>query len=95
MSTKVREFLSTSRGKVATAITSSAVILATALPLSASADEVTTPVTSFPITADMLSGVTEGFNSAVAIAVPVGVAIMAVMIGIGFVPKLIKKFTKG
>lgn len=92
MSTKVREFLSTSRGKVATAITSSAVILATALPLSASADEVTT---SFPITADMLSGVTEGFNSAVAIAVPVGVGIMAIMLGIKFVPKLIKYFTKG
>lgn len=94
MSTKVREFLSTSRGKFATAITSSAVILATALPLSASADE-TTAVTAFPITADMLSGVTEGFNSAVSIAVPVGVSIMAIMIGIRFVPKLIKYFTKG
>lgn len=93
MITKVKEFLSTSRGKVATVITSSAVILGTALPLSASADEVTT--TSFPITADMLSGVTQGFNSAVAIAVPVGVSIMAIIIGIGFVPKLIKKFTRG
>lgn len=94
MSTKVRDFISTSRGKVATAITSSAVILATAFPLYASADEVTT-TTSFPITADMLSGVTNGFNSAVAIAVPVGVSIMAIMIGISFVPKLIKKFTRG
>lgn len=45
---------------------------------------------TFPITSEMLAGVTTNFNSAVAVAVPVGIGVMAVILGIKFVPRLIK-----
>ena len=46
---------------------------------------------TFPITSEMLSGVTTNFNSAVEIAAPIGLSIMGVVMGIKFVPKLIKR----
>lgn len=49
-------------------------------------------INTFPITSSDLSGVTSAFNSAVQVAVPIGVGIMSVMMGIRFVPKIIKRF---
>ena len=45
---------------------------------------------TFPITSEMLASVQTNFNSAVAVAVPVGIGVMAVILGIKFVPRLIK-----
>lgn len=50
--------------------------------------------TTFPITQDMLSGVTTNFNEAVTVAAPIGVGVMAVILGVKFVPKLIKALSK-
>ena len=49
-------------------------------------------VATFPVTAAMLQAVQTNFDSAVSVAVPVGVAIMAVMIGIRYIPRIIKAF---
>ena len=46
---------------------------------------------TFPVTSEMLSSVTDNFNSAIAVAAPVGIGIMAIILGVNFVPKLIKK----
>lgn len=64
---------------------------AMALPLTASADEVTP---AFPVTSDMLKGVTSSMNSAIAVAVPVGIGVMAVLLGVYIVPKIIKRLAK-
>lgn len=50
---------------------------------------------TFPITAAMLSGVTDMFTSAITVAAPVGIAILAIYIGVRAVPKLIKMIGKG
>lgn len=39
-----------------------------------------------------LSAVTTNFNSAIQVAIPVAVGIMAVMLGIKFIPKMIRAF---
>lgn len=49
---------------------------------------------TFPITSDMLAGVTSDFTSAVTVAAPVGIGIMALILGIRFVPRLIKMLAK-
>ena len=48
---------------------------------------------AFPISAADLAGVTDNFNSAISVAAPIGLGIMAVILGVNFVPKMIKKFT--
>ena len=88
MTTKVKEFFKSSKSKVFAVILG--IVCAMALPLTAFADEVSG--NSFPITSDMLSGVTTNFNSAISVAAPIGIGIMAIILGIKFVPKLIKKF---
>lgn len=50
--------------------------------------------TALGITAAMLQPVLTYLQEAVAVAVPVGIGIMAVLIGVGFVPKIIHKFVK-
>lgn len=81
-----KDVFNSKKAKVAAALGSAAIM---ALPVTAFADETGG---SFPITSDMLSGVTSNFNSAVAVAVPVGIGIMSLMLGVKFVPKLLKKF---
>ena len=49
---------------------------------------------TFPITSEMLAGVTTNFNSAVSVAAPVGIGIMAVILGLRFVPRLIKMLAR-
>ena len=46
---------------------------------------------TFPITADMLEPITDYLTSAVTVAAPIGIAILAVMLGVKFVPKIINK----
>lgn len=53
--------------------------------------DATTPVTTFPITADMLEPIKTYLTSAVTVAAPIGIAIFAVMLGVRFVPKIINK----
>lgn len=44
------------------------------------------------ITSDMLSGLTDIIGDNLAVIVPAGVGIMAILLGITIVPKVIKKF---
>lgn len=90
--TTILEILRTKKSKLC--VTLAAVIgcvLAMAVPLTASAEEVNG---AFPVTADMLSGVTTNMNSAIAVAVPIGIGVMAVLLGVYLVPKIIKKLAK-
>lgn len=50
---------------------------------------------AFPVTQEMLSGVGDSINSAIGVVLPVAVPIMGLIIGIKFIPSLVKKFTKG
>lgn len=59
--------------------------------ISASADEV---APAFPITSNDLSAVSTNINSAISAVVPVGLGVMAVLLGVYLVPKLIKRFIK-
>lgn len=60
-----------------------------ALPLTASAEEV-----AFPVTSAMLAPVSSSMNSAITVAVPVGIGVMAVLLGVYLVPKIIKRLAK-
>lgn len=86
---KVKEFLKSKKAKVITAVSAASLMI---VPVTAFADE--TGGSSFPITSDMLSGVTSNFNSAVAVAAPAGISIMCVILGIKFVPRLVKMLAK-
>lgn len=48
--------------------------------------------TTFTITADMLSPVTTAISSGLTTLVPIGLGIMATMIGISLIPRIIYKF---
>lgn len=88
--TTIMEKLSTKKSKLLMA--SSAVMACVmALPLTASADEVTP---AFPVTSAMLAPVTSTMNSAISVAVPVGIGVMAVLLGVYLVPKIIKRLAK-
>lgn len=50
---------------------------------------------AYTITADALDVVTSTLTSNLEVIVPFGLGITAIMIGVGFIPKLIKKFTRG
>lgn len=81
----IKDFFSKKSKAISVAL---AALMMTALSaVTAFADEVTN---TFPITSQDLSGVTSNFNSAVEVAVPVAIGIMGVILGIKFVPKLIK-----
>ena len=49
---------------------------------------------TFPVTSNMLSDVTTNMNAAISVAVPVGIGVMAVLLGVYLVPKIIKKLSK-
>lgn len=44
------------------------------------------------VTADMLKGVTDTVNGNINVILPVGVGVMATLIGVGIIPKIIHKF---
>lgn len=46
----------------------------------------------FAVTADMFSGLTSGITANAEVLIPVGVGIMAIMIGISVIPRIIYKF---
>lgn len=50
-----------------------------------------TTTTAF-VTADMLAPITDSLNANLQVLVPVGIAIMAVMIGISLIPRIVYKF---
>ena len=50
--------------------------------------------TSFAITSSMLAPITSAVNSGLTTIVPVGIGIMAIILGIGLIPKIIKRFTR-
>ncbi len=44
------------------------------------------------VTADMFSGLTGAISSNAAVIIPVGVSIMAIMVGISLIPRILYKF---
>lgn len=48
--------------------------------------------TAFAVTADMVAPITNAINSGLEVLVPIGVGIMAVMIGISLIPRVIYRF---
>lgn len=49
-------------------------------------------VTSFAITSEMIAPITSAINSGLEVLVPIGIGIMAVMIGISLIPRVIYRF---
>lgn len=49
---------------------------------------------TLPITAADLAPITTMFNQAVTLALDIGIPIMATMIGLRFVPKLVKRWAR-
>ena len=47
------------------------------------------------ITSDMLQPLVDGIVANVNVILPIGISLFALFIGIGIVPTLIKKFTRG
>lgn len=47
---------------------------------------------SVAITSDMLSPLVNGITANIGVILPVGITIMAIMIGVGLIPKIIAKF---
>jgi len=50
--------------------------------------------TPFELTPAMFDPLIEGITTNISVIVPIGLGIMATMIGISFIPKLIRKFIK-
>lgn len=50
---------------------------------------------SVVVTEEMLQPVINGVTGNVSVILPVGIIIFGILLGIGFVPKIIKKFAKG
>lgn len=50
--------------------------------------------TSLGITAAMLQPVMDYLKEAVSVSVPIGIGVMAILIGVGFVPKIVHKFIR-
>lgn len=46
----------------------------------------------FTITAELVKPITDAISSGLTTLVPIGIGIMAVMIGIGLIPRIIYKF---
>lgn len=44
------------------------------------------------ITAEMLAPITETLNSNLTVLLPVGIAIMGIMIGVSLIPRIVYKF---
>lgn len=44
------------------------------------------------VTADMFNGLTSSITSNAAVIIPIGVSIMAIMIGISLIPRILYKF---
>ena len=44
------------------------------------------------VTADMLKPITDNLNSNLGVLLPVGIAIMSVMIGVSLIPRIVYKF---
>lgn len=83
---KFNNFINSKKAKIVAFLLTAAI---TASPVTAFAAE-----NDFPITSDMLTGVTSNFNNAISVAAPVGIQIMCVTLGVKFVPKLIKALAK-
>ena len=49
----------------------------------------------YTVTSEALAPIMDTLTSNAAVIVPFGLTVMGVMIGIGFIPKLVKKLTKG
>lgn len=47
---------------------------------------------SFAITAEMVKPITDALSSGLTTLVPIGIGIMAVMIGVSLIPRIIYKF---
>ncbi len=54
--------------------------------------DITTGLESVAITTDMLKPVVEGVASNLAVIIPIGIAIFAILLGVTLIPKVIKKF---
>lgn len=50
-----------------------------------------TPV-AFTITAQLVQPVVDAINSGLAVLLPVGIGIMAIMVGVSLIPRIIYKF---
>ena len=53
------------------------------------------PASNVAVTKEMLEPVLTGLKDNLAVIIPVGIAIFAIMIGIRFVPRIFKMFTRG
>lgn len=51
-----------------------------------------TAVQQFNITAETVQPITDAINSGLSVLVPIGIGIMAVMVGINLIPRIIYKF---
>lgn len=49
-------------------------------------------VTAFQVTSEMIAPITNAINSGLEVLVPIGIGIMAVMIGISLIPRVIYRF---
>lgn len=50
---------------------------------------------SVAITTEMLAPITDAITANIGVILPVGIAIFGILLGVGLVPYLIKKFSKG
>ena len=46
------------------------------------------------VTASMLAPVTSAITDNLTVILPVGIGIMAILLGVAFIPKIVKKFAK-
>ena len=51
-------------------------------------------MTGVVVTASMLAPVTDAVTSNLSVILPVGITIMAILLGVTFIPKIVKKFAK-
>lgn len=53
------------------------------------------PLADAAITSDMLSPVLEGVTANIGVILPIGIGLFAICLGIRFIPRIFKMFSKG
>lgn len=81
---KVKKFVV--NHKLTSALTAGAAVLGSAMPAFAAES----PLVN--VTSDMLSPITNSITSNMGVLLPVGITIMAILIGVSLIPRIIYKF---
>lgn len=94
---RVKVFVAGCKQRIMVSAGAAILLVALSLPASASsstpdAGDVTVGLESVAISTEMLKPVVDGVAANLAVIIPIGIALFAILLGVTLIPKVIKKF---